>query len=411
MLSQSDPILSDRPLAQAVAVPETVTGEPPLDPHARLLSSIVLLLGLGLFLALPFVLSIGSVVFLPPVTAMIFTIVLAPLADRLIRLGLPNMLASFIAICTMVAVIVLALTLILQPAFVMVDQVPELVRQISQRFTELRGNFAWVNDVNRQLARLVGHQSREVVLASPSVIEQVAIATPSVVLETLLTMLMSFFMMEARVRMKRRLLLERHSFGASVRLARVMRDVQDRVASYMITVAQINFGVGVVVALGAWGYGFAAPVMWGGLAFVLNFLPYLGPLVMMGLLAVVGLGTASTVALGLVPMLSFLALHAVESNVITPSIIGARFTVNPVSILLSISYFSWIWGVLGALLSVPILLTLSALFEHLGRPNVVGFLFGEPLFEPGPDFVETAADPGAAPAEAGPQPVLHGHAG
>ncbi len=369
------------------------------DPQARLQSAILLLLGAGLFLALPFVLSIGSVVFLPPVTAMIFTIVLSPLADRLVRLGLPNMLASFVAIVTMIAVIVAALTLILQPAFVMVDQVPQLVRQISQRSAELRDNFAWLGDINRQLGRIAGHPAREVVLAGPSVIEQVAFATPSVVLETLLTLLMAFFMIEARIRMKRRLLLDRHSFGASVRMAKVMRDVQDRVASYMLTVAQINLGVGLIVAGGAWGYGLAAPIMWGGLAFVLNFLPYIGPLTMMALLALVGLGTASTVALGLLPMLLYLGLHAIESNLVTPSILGARFTVNPVSILLAISYFTWIWGVLGALLSVPILLTISALLEHLGHPNVVGFLFGEPLFEPGIDTVEPE----------GPMPSL-GHA-
>lgn len=355
----------------------------PADRRARLQSAIVLLLGLGLFLALPFVLSIGSVVFLPPVTAMIFTIVMSPLADRLTRLGLPNMLASFIAICALIAVVLMALLLILQPAFVMVDQVPALARQVAGRFAELRGNLSWIADVNRQLARITGHSAtREVVVASPSVIEQVAFATPSVILETLLTLLMTFFMIESRIRMKRRILLDRHSFNASVRLARVLRDVQERVASYILTVAQVNFGVGVVVALGAWGFGLAAPVMWGGLAFVLNFLPYLGPLVMMGLLALVGLGTASSVAVGLVPVLAYLVLHAIESNVLTPSILGARFTLNPVAILLSISYFSWIWGVLGALLSVPILLTIAALLDHIGRPNLVGFLFGEALFEP-----------------------------
>lgn len=353
------------------------------DRRARLQSAIVLLLGLGLFLALPFVLSIGSVVFLPPVTAMIFTIVLSPLADRLTRMGLPNVLASFIAILALVAVVVMALLLILQPAFVMVDQVPTLARQVARRFAELRGNLWWIADVNRQLARITGHSAREVVVASPSVIEQVAFATPSVILETLLTLLMTFFMIEARIRMKRRILLDRHTFNASVRLARVLRDVQERVASYILTVAQVNFGVGVLVALGAWSFGLAAPVMWGGLAFVLNFLPYLGPLVMMGLLGLVGLGTAPTVAVGLLPALAFLGLHAVESNVVTPSILGARFTVNPVAILISISYFSWIWGVLGALLSVPILLTVSALLDHIGKPNLVGFLFGEALFEPG----------------------------
>jgi hypothetical protein len=232
MVPSSDPV----PPALADSAP---------DVRERLQSSIVLLLMLGLFLALPFVLSIGSVVFLPPVTAMIFTIVLSPLADRMIRIGLPNMLASMLAILLM---IVAALTLILQPAFDMVDQVPAMVREVSRRFAEIRDNLSWVNDINRQLARLAGHSPREVALATPSVIEQVAIATPSVLLETLLTILMTFFMIESRVRMKRRLLLERASFTASVRIARVLRDVQDRVASYILTVAQINFGVGLVVA-------------------------------------------------------------------------------------------------------------------------------------------------------------------
>jgi predicted PurR-regulated permease PerM len=193
--------------------------------------------------------------------------------------------------------------------------------------------------------------------------------------------------------MKRSLLLDRHSFGASLRAARVMRDVQDRVASYIITVAQINLGVGVLVAIGAWALGLTAPVMWGGLAMALNFLPYVGPLTMVALLALVGLGTADTIALGLVPPLLFLGLHAIESNAVTPSLLGARFTLNPVMILLSISYFSWIWGVIGALLSVPILLTLTALVEHLGKPNIVGFLFGEPLFDGAGSIDDTSEPP------------------
>ncbi|HUQ13997.1 MAG TPA: AI-2E family transporter [Novosphingobium sp.] len=351
-------------------------------PATRLLSSLVLLLGVALFLALPFVLSVGSVVFLPLVAAIILTIVLSPLADRLIRLGVPNVVASAISLVTMIGAVVFALFAIIQPAYDLVDQAPELIARIGEQFSTLRGNFTWVSDINRQLARIFGQTTgSQVVVASPSVLEQVAFATPTVVLETLLTLLMTYFMIEARIRMKRRLLLERHSFGASLRAARVMRDVQDRVASYILTVAQINLGVGVIVALGAWALGLTAPIMWGGLAMVLNFLPYLGPLTMMALLGLVGLGTADSVLLGLVPMLLFLALHSIEANAITPTVLGARFTINPVMILLSISYFSWVWGVVGALLSVPILLTLTALIEHLGKPNVVGFLFGEPLFD------------------------------
>jgi len=347
----------------------------------RLISALVLLLAIGLFLALPFVLSIGAVVFLPIVTAVMLTIVLSPLADRLAQGGLPNILASLVSLVVFLAILVLALTAVLRPAVGMYDQVPAMIDRIGEHFSHLQRNLQWVSQLNHQLSNLAGNGGRrEVVLASPSMLEQVAFATPTVILEVLLTFLMAFFMIEARVRVRRRLLLDRQHVGASLKVARVIRDVQDRVAAYILTVGLINLGIGVIVALGAWGLGLDAPIMWGGLAALLNFLPYIGPLTMVGLLALFGIGTAASPFVGAIPALCYLCLHAIESNVVTPSILGARFTMNPVLILLALSYFTWIWGVTGALLSVPILLTLTALVDHLGKPNLVGFIFGEPLF-------------------------------
>ena len=346
----------------------------------RLISALVLLLAIGLFLALPFVLSIGAVVFLPLVTAIILTIVLSPLADRLSQAGLPNILASLISLIVFLAILVLALTAVFRPAVGLFDEMPAMLARIGQHFSALRDDFAWISALNRQFAELLGQDERQVVLASPSMLEQVAFATPTVVLEVLLTFLMAFFMIEARVRVRRRLLLGRQHVGASIKAARVVRDVQDRVAAYIFTVGLINLGVGVIVTLGAWALGLDAPVMWGGLAALLNFLPYIGPLAMVALLALFGIGTAESPLVGVIPAAAYLGLHAVESNVITPAVLGARFTMNPVLILLALSYFTWIWGVTGALLSVPILLTLTALVDHLGRPNLIGFIFGEPLF-------------------------------
>lgn len=347
----------------------------------RLISALVVLLALGLFLALPFVLSIGSVVFLPLVAALILTIILSPLADRLSSIGLPNFLASMLALLAFLGLLALALTAVLQPAISLFDSVPAMIAQIDEHIGNLRGAFAWIADINRQLGSAYGGgEVREVVLASPTVLEQLAFATPTVLLELLLTMLMAFFMIEARTRMRRRLLLERQEVGASLKAARALREVQDRVAAYILTVGTINLGVGVVVALGAWALGLEAPVMWGGLATLLNFLPYIGPIAMIGLLTLFGLGSAESPIIGLIPAAAYLGLHTIEANVITPTVLGKRFTMNPVLILIALSYFGWIWGVAGALLSVPILLTLTALVEHLGRPNLVGFLFGEPLF-------------------------------
>jgi len=347
----------------------------------RLISALVVLMAVGLFLALPFVLSIGSVVFLPITTAIILMIVLSPLADRLAQLGLPNFLASFLALLAFLVIVALALTAVMRPAVALFDDVPAMVGRIGQHFKDLQGNFAWVSQLNDQIARIIGSdETEQVVLASPSMLQQLAFATPTVVLEVLLTFLMAFFMIEARVRVRRRLLLDRQHFGATLKAARVMRDVQDRVTAYISTVGLINLGVGVIVTLGAWALGMQYPVMWGGLAALLNFLPYIGPLIMVSVLTLFGLGTSDAPLVGLIPAATYLGLHAVESNLVTPAILGARFTMNPVLILFALSYFSWIWGVTGALLSVPILLTVTALIDHLGRPNLIGFIFGEPLF-------------------------------
>jgi predicted PurR-regulated permease PerM len=357
----------------------------------RLISALVLLLAIGLFLALPFVLSIGAVVFLPLVTAIMLTIVLSPLADRLAQGGLPNVLASLISLLVFVAILVIALTVVLRPAIGMYDQLPTLIDKIGQHFHQLQHNFRWVLRLDKQVSEITGQTAhQQVVVASPSMLEQVVVATPTVLLEVLLTLLMAFFMIEARVRVRRRLLLDRQHVGASLKVARVIRDVQDRVAAYILTVGLINLVVGVIVALGAWGLGLEAPVMWGGLAALLNFLPYIGPLTMVALLALFGIGTAVSPLVGTIPALCFLGLHAIESNVVTPSILGARFTMNPVLILIALMYFTWIWGVTGALLSVPILLTLTALVDHLGKPNLIGFMFGEPLFATNP--LETAEE-------------------
>ena len=347
----------------------------------RLISALVVLIGAGLFLALPFVLSIGSVVFLPIAAALVLTVILSPLADSLARLGLPNKLASVIALLILLGGVVLALALILQPALTLVEQIPKLIDTVGKRLGELQDQFQWIARINERLAAMSDKGgTREVVLAEPSLLETVAFATPSVVIEFVITLLMTFFMVEARVRLRQRLLFGRASFGTSIKAARALREVQERVASYILTVAMINAGVGLVAGFGAWALGLPAPIMWGGIAMLMNFVPYIGPMMMIGLTALFGIGTADTVVLGLLPAVCYLSLHTIEANVVTPSILGARFTMNPVMILIALSYFTWIWGVLGALLSVPILLILTALFDHLGRPNLVGFVFGEPLF-------------------------------
>ena len=287
-----------------------------LDPvaqtqYGRLMSALVLLLGLSVFLALPFVLSIGSVVFLPLVAALMLTIMMSPLADRLMAFGLPNSLASIGSLLVFLCVLIAALALIIQPAILLFDTLPAIVERVGERFDALRDDFAWIAAINAQIGNAMGDSgASQVVIATPTMLEEIAFATPSVLIEALIMFLMAYFMIEARVRMRRRLLFDRDSIGASVKAARAIRAVQDKVAAYILTVSMINAGLGVLVALGAWVLGLEAPIMWGGLAMILNFVPYVGPMAMTALLALFGLGTAETIWIGLSYAAAYLALNA-----------------------------------------------------------------------------------------------------
>ncbi|HMT46359.1 MAG TPA: AI-2E family transporter [Novosphingobium sp.] len=359
--------------------PDEHAGE--VAKQSRIQAALLLVATALLLLALPFALTAGKAFFLPIVTAIVITVALSPLADAFGRLGIPNSLNAALAVVVFVAALALGVSLIVQPAADLLASLPKTLQVIAGHVEQWRGDVRVITRLGDQMSRLTGARHvQQVVVAAPSVLEQAAYATPTLLFESILTLLMAYFMIESRVRLRRRLLLDRSDLDASLRVARALRDVQQRVGAYLLTVTLINIGVGVIVGLGAWAYGFDSPVMWGGIAALLNFLPYFGPLVTGALLGAVGLGTADTVLLGLLPALLYLGLHAVEANIVTPALLGRRFTVNPVAILVAFSFFSWVWGALGAILSIPLLIILLALFEHMGSPNVVGFLFGEDLF-------------------------------
>lgn len=370
--------------ALAAAPPAPAAGITRRDnaPTKRLLSTIVLLLGLAVMLVLPFVLQAASSFFLPILAAVVIGVILSPLADALCRIGLPNAVSSALSVLALILVMCGAVLLILQPALNLADKMPEISTAIGARAAELRGLVSSVSDFSRQIGKMSGQPKvREVVLAQPSLVETAALATPAIVLEVLITLLLSFFVLESRIRVRKSVLLDRTTVGGTLRAARAMKGVYENLSHYVRTVALINLAVGVLVCLATWALGLDVPVMWGGLAALLNFIPYLGPMVMVTLLTLVGLGAGGSIWQGLAPVLSYLVLHLVESNVVTPAVLGNRLQVSPIAILISISYFSWVWGVVGTVLSVPLLIIFSVLLDHLGRPNIIGFALGEPLFE------------------------------
>jgi len=145
----------------------------------------------------------------------------------------------------------------------------------------------------------------------------------------------------------------------------ISREIQRNISHYLFSVSLINIGLGLAVSGGLCLMGVPNAAMWGMFAAALNFVPYLGPVVGVFLLATVGLLTFDTLWSGLLPAAWYLLLHLLESNLVTPVVLGRRFALHPVVIFVSLIFWTWLWGLPGAFLSAPILVSMKVVCERL----------------------------------------------
>jgi len=158
------------------------------------------------------------------------------------------------------------------------------------------------------------------------------------------------------------------------RAVEINHELQQHISDYLFTVSLINLGLGIVVSGGLWFMGVPNAAMWGVLVAILNFVPYFGPVGGVTLLAIVGLLTFDTLGRGLLPAAWYLVLHLLEANLITPVLLGRRFTLNPVVVFVSLMFWTWLWGVPGALLSVPILVSAKLVCDRFPTWSAVSGL-------------------------------------
>jgi predicted PurR-regulated permease PerM len=155
------------------------------------------------------------------------------------------------------------------------------------------------------------------------------------------------------------------TLGDKKRAVEISHEIQQNISNYLFSVSLINIGLGLAVSGGFYWLGVPNAAMWGMLVALLNYVPYFGPIVGIMLLGTVGLLSFDTFGKGLLPPVWYLVLHLLEANFITPVLLGRRFTLNPVVIFVSLIFWTWLWGVPGALLSVPILVSIKVISDRV----------------------------------------------
>ena len=174
-----------------------------------------------------------------------------------------------------------------------------------------------------------------------------------------------FFMLLGRTRMRRVLVALFDDREARLRTLKIMNDIEHNLTGYLSMVAIINFAVGIAAGVIAWLVGLPDPIAWAVLGFILNFIPYIGALIMEAALFLVSLVTFPTLTHALAAPLLYFAFATLEGHFITPSIIGRRLTLNPLTVFLSLVFWTWLWGPVGAFLAVPLLIMGLVAANHL----------------------------------------------
>jgi len=361
----------------AEPVPELIEYERRRD---RLMAALTLIAGIGLVLALPFALQAGAVFFLPLTAAVVIAIALVPLLEWLERQRIPAPLAALACVLMFLVAANVALASIVVPAWQWIRQLPDAIPKIQHNLEPLIRFYSNLEQfVDKTLMNFASGPIRqpETIAAPPprSLLDLFTTSAPSALLEMFFGILVIYFFLSGWTRLRRGAITSRASFGGAMATARVIQDVVDDTSAYLGTITIINLTLGLIVAGALALMGMPTPLMWGGIVALLNYIPYFGPVLAALLLAVGGLMSFPELGWAVVPAFIMIGAHLVEANFVTPLIVGHRLTISPIMILISLSFWGWIWGTTGALLAVPLLIIIQTVMNAAGKPDIAGFLF------------------------------------
>ncbi|HEX7657676.1 MAG TPA: AI-2E family transporter, partial [Sphingomonas sp.] len=345
-----------------------------------LLAALTLMIGIGVAMATPFALQYGATFFLPVTAALVIAIALVPVLEWQERHHIPSPLAALVCVLLFLLAANVALAAIVVPATEFFRLLPERIDRIQANIAPLLDLYSNLQKyVNRTIQHLVAgsaHPAQTIAQPPPnSILELTATSAPTVIIQVFFGILVVFFFLSGWTRLRRRTITSRASFGGAMATARVIQSVVDDTSAYLGTITIINLLLGLVVAGGLWVIDMPFPLMWGGVVALLNYIPYLGPIIAALLMALGGLMVFNDIWTAMIPPAIMIGCHLIEANAVTPFIVGHRLTINPLLILISLSFWGWVWGTPGALLAVPLLIIIQTVIGAAGKPDIAGFLF------------------------------------
>jgi len=367
----------DLPEPQAAVTEAADETEMPLPSDAQ-----TFFLG-GLFaLGVFAVLYVASAIILPVVLAFVLNLLLQPAVRLLGRVHLPRAVGALLTVFLVIGVLVGFVAALSVPAATWAERLPEGIPRLEAHLEVIKGPIEALQKVIQraeQAADAPPSQGSIVSVRRDLGLTGALFAGTRSVLDGLFTtVLVLYFLLVAGNIFLRRIVEILPTFTNKRQAVDISQQIQEDISAYLVTITAMNAAVGVTTAAAMYLCGLGDPLLWGTIAFLLNYIPILGPFFGICIFVLVGMLSFESLWWALLPPVLYFGIHLVEGETLTPMLLARRFTLNPVLIILSLVFWFWMWGVPGAILAVPMLAILKIISDRLRPLKALGhFLEGE----------------------------------
>ena len=365
------------PEASAVSQPIDEPEEMPLPEDPKL----VFLGGLFIMALLACAYVARSVV-LPIVLAFLLKLLLQPVMRVFERIRVPRVIASLVVVALVLAVLGGVGELLSGPAASWGKRLPQALPRLEQRLRAVSQPVDKLNAMVDHAQNAVSNSGNKpgapAPTSSPSMSSVILANVQEFAVAFLTMFLMLFFLLNSGDTFLRRLVEIMPRFRDKRQVIDIAWQVESDISGYLLTISAMNLLVGVVTGLAMWALGVHNPLLWGAVAFLLNYVPILGPLTGMVMFLMIGLLSLNPLWKAFMPMVVYVAVHLIEGETLTPMLLARRFTLNPVLVVIALLFWYWMWGVPGAILAVPMLAITKIVCDRVRPLAAFGhFLEGE----------------------------------
>ncbi|MGB3222907.1 MAG: AI-2E family transporter [Desulforhopalus sp.] len=328
----------------------------------------------GIFvIALLSVLYFAKAVFIPIFLAVLTSFLLRPVVAFIgDKIRIPSPIGAGLVLVFLGVVVVSILNYLAEPTTMWFKRLPAEVKQTEMKLSVFKESIENVQETTKSLGKIAAvggapTDANAVVMRGPNLFYRVLDSTQSFIIGLTSYVVLLYFLLAFSRDLARDAVTLLMNKGYSKALIRVAREAQSRISYYLFLITVINIVLGCLVTLAAWLTGLPNPTVWGASAALLNYIPYAGPAINIGIITLVSLLTFDTVSQVLLPPLVVLGINLIEGQFVQPMTVGRVFTMNPVAIFLSIITWGWLWGAAGVLMAVPILMVFTIILEQIRK--------------------------------------------